>query len=116
MILLICVTRLFGHSILFSVEPEEAYHFRSVLLPLFSPGAFSCENGRIKSDGEEKGSWYSVITRDICDNWFKMEIDPYTKKEAHDGSPSSNGKHIVLYEAFKRLASQWVCYKVIEIK
>ena len=37
---------LFGHSILFSVEPEEAYHFRSVLLPLFSPQGFQCKRKR----------------------------------------------------------------------
>ena len=110
--------RLFGHSILFSVDPEEAYNFRSVLLPLFSPDAFSgCnkdEQNRANSD-QQKGCWYNTITKDICDSWLKAEIDPYVKKATSDSNHSSAGTPILLYEAFKRFASQWVSFNIIGV-
>jgi len=99
---------LFGHSILFSVEPEEAYHFRSVLLPLFSPQAFQCKRKRSESltSSEETAGWYNEITGEVCDSWMRSEIDPYTKKAM--GNSYIDGSPIVLYEAFKKFASQWV--------
>ena len=99
---------LFGHSILFSSEPEEAHHFRSILLPLFSPDAFPCENGNRTLNQCHKISWYNAITKDVCDSWFAAEIDPFVKKSGNDIDTSSVGKPIILYEAFKKLASQWV--------
>ena len=104
--------RLFGHSILFSTEPEEANHFRSILLPLFTPDGISCKNHQKDGRGEEIGCWYSAITKDVCDSWLSAEIDPYVKKSAHGNHITSEGKPIVLYEAFKRLASQWVSFKL----
>ena len=99
---------LFGHSILFSSEPEEAHHFRSILLPLFSPYAFPCENGDRTQNQCHKISWYNAITKDVCDSWLAAEIDPFVKKSGNHISSSSVGKPIILYEAFKKLASQWV--------
>ena len=106
--------RLFGHSILFSVEPEEAYHFRSVLLPLFSPDAFSCKDNQVDLSRGDKGCWYSAITKETCDSWLRTEIDPYVKKLTEDGNPTLEGTPIVLYEAFKRFASQWVSFEAIK--
>ena len=94
--------RLFGHSILFSVDPEEAHNFRSILLPLFSSNAFAKEKVCHKDSIQSDSCWYDAITKEVCDLWLKSEIDPFVKKS------SSEGKSIILYDAFKKFASQWV--------
>ena len=100
---LIFFNRLFGHSILFSEDPEEAHNFRSILVPLFSSNALSdkrlCHNDSIESNS----CWYSAVTKDVCDYWLRNEIDPFVKRPL-----SSEGRPIILYDAFKKLASQWV--------
>ena len=85
---------------------------------MFSPDAFSgCnkdeQNGAISD--HQKGCWYSTITQDICDSWLKAEIDPYVKKATHNSNHSSAGTPILLYEAFKRFASQWVSFNILEV-
>ena len=77
-------------------------------MPLFSPDAFPCENGNRTQNQCNKISWYNAITKDVCDSWFAAEIDPFVKKSGNDIDTSSVGKPIILYEAFKKLASQWV--------
>ena len=79
-------------------------------MPLFSSNALSNEDKSHKDSNETNGCCYGAITNDICDSWLKTEIDPYVKRLAsnsNSGSPSE-GKPIILYEAFKKFASQWV--------
>ena len=78
---------------------------------MFSPDSFS---GCIKNEEnqgntqQQKTCWYSTVTADICDSWLKAEIDPHVRKATLDSNNCSTGEPILLYEAFKRFASQWV--------
>ena len=77
-------------------------------MPLFSSNALSNENQSHKDSNETNGCCYGAITKDICESWLKTEIDPFVKRAASPTGSPSDGKPIILYEAFKKFASQWV--------